>query len=430
MHETLTIDAVGTGATPGMPSVEATANMAWIPGGELPDGLRPALSGGAPGPPGHGRRVLDRPDSGHQRGVRPVRRGHRLRHVRRDASQSRRLSRRLAGDALRRLAGLREAGAARWIAATSPTGGTTCAAPTGAIRRARRARSRASSSIRSSTSPSATPRRTPRGRGRSCRPRRSGSSPRAAGSRAPTYAWGDEFMPGGRIMANTWQGEFPWQNRVEDGYEGTSPVGRIPGERLRPARHDRQRLGVDDGLVRAAAIRGGPPGRCCGPRTTRAGAPRSRATTRRSRTIRIPRKVIKGGSHLCAPNYCRRYRPAARFPEPVDTSTCHVGFRCIIRPAADRAPSDAPARSPSMRVPGAPFQSPSSAATSGPGRRPWSTVAVGLRRGRSRRRDQRFREHVRSTTALIGGTDALSAADGCACCTRAWPIWCWLWPGS
>ena len=49
--------------------------------------------------------------------------------------------------------------------------------------------------------------------------------------------------------------------------------------------------------------------------------------------FRVPRKVIKGGSHLCAPNYCRRYRPAARFPEPIDTSTCHVGFRCIVRPA-------------------------------------------------------------------------------------------------
>jgi hypothetical protein len=47
---------------------------------------------------------------------------------------------------------------------------------------------------------------------------------------------------------------------------------------------------------------------------------------------RIPRKVLKGGSHLCAPNYCRRYRPAARFPEPIDTSTCHVGFRGVARP--------------------------------------------------------------------------------------------------
>jgi formylglycine-generating enzyme required for sulfatase activity len=50
--------------------------------------------------------------------------------------------------------------------------------------------------------------------------------------------------------------------------------------------------------------------------------------------FRIPRKVLKGGSHLCAPNYCRRYRPAARYPEPVDTSTSHVGFRCIVRPPA------------------------------------------------------------------------------------------------
>lgn len=51
--------------------------------------------------------------------------------------------------------------------------------------------------------------------------------------------------------------------------------------------------------------------------------------------IRIPRKVIKGGSHLCAPNYCRRYRPAARHAQPVDTSTSHVGFRCIRREAPD-----------------------------------------------------------------------------------------------
>jgi formylglycine-generating enzyme required for sulfatase activity len=45
----------------------------------------------------------------------------------------------------------------------------------------------------------------------------------------------------------------------------------------------------------------------------------------------MPRKVMKGGSYLCAPNYCRRYRPAARMPQPIDTSTCHLGFRCIVR---------------------------------------------------------------------------------------------------
>ena len=67
------------------------------------------------------------------------------------------------------------------------------------------------------------------------------------------------------------------------------------------------------------------------PAATRAAAARSEATTRASRTSAIPRKVIKGGSHLCAPNYCRRYRPAARYPQPVDTSACHLGFRCIVR---------------------------------------------------------------------------------------------------
>ncbi len=45
----------------------------------------------------------------------------------------------------------------------------------------------------------------------------------------------------------------------------------------------------------------------------------------------FPRRVIKGGSHLCAPNYCLRYRPAARQGEAVDTSTGHIGFRCIVR---------------------------------------------------------------------------------------------------
>ena len=45
----------------------------------------------------------------------------------------------------------------------------------------------------------------------------------------------------------------------------------------------------------------------------------------------IPRRVIKGGSHLCAPNYCLRYRPAARQAQAIDTSTGHIGFRCIAR---------------------------------------------------------------------------------------------------
>jgi formylglycine-generating enzyme required for sulfatase activity len=148
-----------------------------------------------------------------------------------------------------------------------------------------------------------------------------------------TYAWGEEFMPQGRPMANTWQGEFPWQNRVEDGYEGTSPVGAFPPNGY----------GLYDVIGNVwewttdwyypshpkEALKS-----CCTPRNPRGGAEKDSYDPRQPE-IRIPRKVIKGGSHLCAPNYCRRYRPAARFPEPIDTSTCHLGFRCIVRARAD-----------------------------------------------------------------------------------------------
>jgi formylglycine-generating enzyme required for sulfatase activity len=143
------------------------------------------------------------------------------------------------------------------------------------------------------------------------------------------YAWGQEYMPDGRLMANTWQGEFPWQNRVEDGYEGTSPVGTFP----------ENGYGLLDMIGNVWEwttdwYRPGHPGdapkACCVPRNPRGGA-RDESFDPQQPGIRIPRKVLKGGSHLCAPNYCRRYRPAARFPEPVDTSTCHVGFRCVLR---------------------------------------------------------------------------------------------------
>jgi formylglycine-generating enzyme required for sulfatase activity len=75
---------------------------------------------------------------------------------------------------------------------------------------------------------------------------------------------------------------------------------------------------------------------CCIPHNPRGGSEEESFDPCQPR-IRIPRKVLKGGSHLCAPNYCRRYRPAARFPEPVDTSTCHVGFRCVVRPTPEGA---------------------------------------------------------------------------------------------
>jgi len=145
------------------------------------------------------------------------------------------------------------------------------------------------------------------------------------------YAWGHEFMPGDRPMANTWQGEFPYHNLVEDGYEGTSPVGAFPPNDY----------GLYDMIGNTwewttdwynPRHEGEAPKACCTPVNPRGGK-ETQSYDPSQPEIKIPRKVLKGGSHLCAPNYCRRYRPAARFPEPIDTSTCHVGFRCIIRPA-------------------------------------------------------------------------------------------------
>ena len=65
---------------------------------------------------------------------------------------------------------------------------------------------------------------------------------------------------------------------------------------------------------------------------TRVGAMHDDSYDPRTPNVRIPRRVMKGGSYLCAPNYCHRYRPAARMPQPVDTSTCHLGFRAVVRP--------------------------------------------------------------------------------------------------
>jgi formylglycine-generating enzyme required for sulfatase activity len=146
------------------------------------------------------------------------------------------------------------------------------------------------------------------------------------GLEAAEYAWGDEFAPGGVHMANTWQGEFPWQNLLEDRHEWTAPVGSFP-----PNGYGLYEMAgnvwewttdwyQDHGKIKKA---------CCTLENPRGGDPEQ---SRDPRT-RVPRKVMKGGSYLCAPNYCRRYRPAARMPQEVDTSICHLGFRCIARAA-------------------------------------------------------------------------------------------------
>jgi len=147
------------------------------------------------------------------------------------------------------------------------------------------------------------------------------------------FAWGDELTPGGRHMANTWQGRFPYENRREDGFERTSPVFAFPANGY--GVHDM--IGnvwewTDDWY--SAAHAPDAPKACCIPHNPRGGREGASYDPRQP-ALRIPRKVLKGGSHLCAPSYCRRYRPAARHAQPVDTSASHVGFRCVRRPAPD-----------------------------------------------------------------------------------------------
>jgi formylglycine-generating enzyme required for sulfatase activity len=143
------------------------------------------------------------------------------------------------------------------------------------------------------------------------------------------YAWGDELTPEGRHMANTWQGAFPNENLSTDGYARTSPVEAFPPNAY--GVHDM--IGnvwewtTDWFSTRHASDA---PKACCIPENPRGGAEDDSYDPRAAAT-RIPRKVVKGGSHLCAPNYCRRYRPAARHAQPIDTGMSHVGFRCIVR---------------------------------------------------------------------------------------------------
>ena len=146
---------------------------------------------------------------------------------------------------------------------------------------------------------------------------------------AAEFAWGEEFTPGNRHMANTWQGEFPRQNLNHDGFERTSPVTAFPPNGY----------GVHDMIGNvwewtsdwySSRHEADAPKACCIPENPRGGREEASYDPRQP-NIRIPCKVLKGGSHLCAPNYCRRYRPAARHAQPIDTSTSHIGFRCIVR---------------------------------------------------------------------------------------------------
>ena len=137
----------------------------------------------------------------------------------------------------------------------------------------------------------------------------------ARGGATTTYPWGDDPAPGGRLMANTWQGRFPYRNDGALGWVGTSPVGTFPPNEF----------GLVDMIgnvwewtmtqYSAQHRPDQPPTACC--------APAGPADPTVNQTL-------KGGSHLCAPEYCHRYRPAARSPQSQDSATTHIGFRCVV----------------------------------------------------------------------------------------------------
>lgn len=159
----------------------------------------------------------------------------------------------------------------------------------------------------------------------------------ARGGLDTEYAWGEELAPGGRMLANYWQGEFPHENRLLDGWERTSPVRSFAANGF--GLYDM--IGnvwewTRDWYALANTAQKKAPGSCCIPTNPRGGTEQASYDPHLP-AIRIGRKVLKGGSHLCAPNYCQRYRPAARYAQPVDTSTSHVGFRCVMRDAESNA---------------------------------------------------------------------------------------------
>ena len=147
------------------------------------------------------------------------------------------------------------------------------------------------------------------------------------------YAWGDELTPAGRYLANWWQGDFPLENRQLDGHEYTAPVRSFPpnGYGLFQMTGNVWEWTADWYQDHAAVAQP-----CCTVDNPRGGDQEASHDPRAGEAAPIPRKVIKGGSHLCADNYCRRYRPAARMAQAIDTSTSHLGFRCIVRPATTR----------------------------------------------------------------------------------------------
>jgi formylglycine-generating enzyme required for sulfatase activity len=136
-----------------------------------------------------------------------------------------------------------------------------------------------------------------------------------------TYVWGEQFMPGGKVMANTWHGRFPWENLKPPGDRRTSPVRRFPpnGYGLYDVAGNVWEWTRSSWTESHGAV-GTPRPACCSPQV--------------EHLVETDRRVTKGGSYLCAPTYCHRYRPAARQGHTVRSTTGHIGFRCVRRGAA------------------------------------------------------------------------------------------------
>lgn len=153
------------------------------------------------------------------------------------------------------------------------------------------------------------------------------------GTTGQDYAWGSELAPDGRMMANYWQGLFPFANQMLDGWERTSPVGSYPpnGFGLFDMIGNTWEWTQDWWSEAPSRATQASTRSCCTLNNPRGGA-REKSFDPSQPHVEIGRKVLKGGSHLCAANYCQRYRPAARHAQMIDSSTSHIGFRCVIRP--------------------------------------------------------------------------------------------------